>query len=114
MKKLRDIYGMFTLGDFETFGKYSDGQLEPYLYAYRLDGTENGKWLFFDTLKLDFFGKKNKTLRRPYTRGLRQLYLHKTGRFVSRAAYIGSCLIGFGRFFPRRKFMVTGNRMQAH
>lgn len=29
-----------------------------YLYAYRLDGTENGKWLFFDTLKLDFFLKK--------------------------------------------------------
>lgn len=42
-----------------------------YLYAYRLDGTENGKWLFFDTLKLDFFSqKKNKTLRRPYTLGL--------------------------------------------
>lgn len=73
--------------EFETVGKYSDGQLEPYLYAYRLDGTENGKWLFFDTLKLDFFCKKNKTLRRPYTRGLRQLYLHKTGRLVSGAAY---------------------------
>lgn len=47
-----------------------DGQLEAYLYAYRLDAAENGKWLFFDTLKLDFFSKKNKTLRRPYTLGL--------------------------------------------
>lgn len=47
-----------------------DGQLEVYLYAYRLDAAENGKWLFFDTLKLDFFSKKNKTLRRPYTLGL--------------------------------------------
>lgn len=51
-----------------------------YLYAYRLDGMENGKWLFFDTLKLDFFWRKNKTLRRPYTLGLRHSYLHKIGR----------------------------------
>lgn len=40
-----------------------DGQLEAHLYAYRLDAAENGKWLFFDTLKLDFFSKKNKTAK---------------------------------------------------